>query len=77
MGDHAAVELMLSLILLLVAVLAARGRLPTQLTTGGLAYEENVAAAEGAERLQGQLDELRGQVESLAELTLGSEKPRT
>ena len=77
MGDHAAVELTLSLILLLVAVLAARGRLPTQLTTGGVAYEENIAAAQAAERLQGQLDELRGQVESLAELTLGSEKPRT
>jgi hypothetical protein len=44
MGDHAAVQLTLSLILLLGAALAARGRLPTQLTTGGLAYEENVAA---------------------------------
>jgi len=39
---------------------AGRGRLPTQLTTAGLAYEADVAAAEAAERLQGQLDELRG-----------------
>jgi hypothetical protein len=76
MGDHAAVQLTLSLICCWSPP-SARGRLPTQLNTGGLAYEENVAAAEAAERLQGQLDELRGQVESLAELTLGSEKPRT
>jgi hypothetical protein len=55
---------------------AARGRLPTQLTTGGLAYEEEIAAAEVADRLQVQLDELRGQVQSLAEATLGGEEPR-
>jgi len=55
---------------------AARGRLPTQLTTGGLAYEEEIAAAEAADRLQVQLDELRGQVQSLAEATLGGEEPR-
>jgi hypothetical protein len=50
MGDHAAVQLTLSLICCWSPP-SARGRLPTQLTTGGLAYEENVAAAEGAERL--------------------------
>jgi hypothetical protein len=55
---------------------AGRGRLPTQLTTAGLAYEADVAAAEAAERLQNQLDELRGQVETLADLTLGGEEPR-
>ena len=55
---------------------AERGRLPTQLTTAGLAYEADVAAAEAAERLQGQLDELRGQLQTLAELTLGGEEPR-
>jgi hypothetical protein len=53
-----------------------RGRLPTQLTTAGLAYEADVAAAEAAERLQGQLDELRGQLQTLADLTLGGEEPR-
>jgi hypothetical protein len=55
---------------------AGRGRLPTQLTTAGLAYEADVAAAEAAERLQNQLDEPRGQVETLADLTLGGEEPR-
>src|SRR6266545_2225552 len=55
---------------------ALRGRLPTQLTTAGLAYEADVAAAEAAEHLQSQLDELRGQVQTLAELTLGGEEPR-
>lgn len=50
---------------------AARGRLPTQLTTAGLAYEADLAAAEAAERLQRQLDELHGQVQTLADLTLG------
>jgi hypothetical protein len=50
---------------------AARGRLPTQLTTAGLAYEADVAAAEAAEDLQRQLDELREQVHIMAELTLG------
>jgi hypothetical protein len=43
MGDHAAVQLTLSLICCWSPP-SARGRLPTQLTTGGLAYEENVAA---------------------------------
>jgi hypothetical protein len=50
---------------------AARGRLPTQLTTAGLAYEADVAAAEAAEDLQRQLDELGEQVQIMAELTLG------
>lgn len=55
---------------------AGRGRLPTQLTTAGLAYEADIAAADAAERLQSQLDELREQIQTLAELTLGGEEPR-
>jgi hypothetical protein len=52
---------------------AARGRLPTQLTTAGLAYEADVAAADAAERLQRQLDELTIQVETLTDLTFGEQ----
>jgi hypothetical protein len=55
---------------------AARGRLPTQLTTAGLAYEADVAAAEAAESLQRQFDELHGQVQALTELALGDKGPR-
>jgi hypothetical protein len=66
-----------AIVVALMSVLheAVRGRLPTQLTTAGLAYEADVAAAEAAERLQGQLDELREQVRTLADVTFG-EEPR-
>lgn len=66
-----------AIVVALMSVLheAGRGRLPTQLTTAGLAYEADVAAAEAAERLQGQLDELREQVRTLADVTF-SEEPR-
>jgi hypothetical protein len=52
---------------------AMRGRLPTHLTTAGLAYEADAVAAE---LMQRQLDELRGQVEDLSEMILGGEEPR-
>jgi hypothetical protein len=39
-------------------------------------WDVSDAAAEAAERLQGQLDELREQVRTLAEVTFGGEEPR-
>jgi hypothetical protein len=64
-----------AIVVAIVSVLreAWRGRLPTQLTTAGLAYEADVAAAEAVERLQGQLDELHGQVKTLTDLAFGEE----
>jgi hypothetical protein len=64
-----------AIVVAIVSVLreAARGRLPTQLTTAGLAYEADVAAAEVVERLQDQLDELHDQVKTLRQFTFGEE----
>jgi hypothetical protein len=52
---------------------ATLGRLPTQLTTGGLAYEAGDHAARAVEQLQSQLDELRAQLHDLAEIALSDE----
>lgn len=70
---------MFAIVVALVSVLreATRGRLPTQLSTAGLAYVADEAAAEAAERLQAQLDDVQRQVQTLAELTLGGDEPRS
>jgi hypothetical protein len=56
----------------------ARGRLPTQLTTSGLAYESEAAAEakDVAETLQEQVDDLQRQISDLVELAVGDEEPR-
>lgn len=66
------VERVSAIFAIVVAILsvlheATRGRLPTQLTTGGLAYEAEAPAARAAEELQSQLDALRTQLQDLAE----------
>jgi len=55
---------------------ATRGRLPTQLSTGGLAYEADAVADTkiAVEDLQGQVDELQRQIATLADLTLGDQE---
>jgi hypothetical protein len=55
---------------------AARGRLPTQLTTAGLAYQPDALALDAVERLQIQLDEVRVQLLDLTKLALGDEEAR-
>jgi hypothetical protein len=66
-----------AIVVAIISVLreAAKGRLPTQLTTGGLAYDADAAAADAAEHLQVQLDEVRAQLQQLAEVTLGPQQP--
>lgn len=49
---------------------ATRGRLPTQLTTGGLAYDVEWPVAHAAEHLQTQVDDLRAQLQRLEAMTL-------
>jgi hypothetical protein len=70
------VERVSALFALLVAIVsvvreAARGRLPTQLTTAGLAYDVDMTAAYAAQRLQRQFEELQAQVQRLEKIVLG------
>jgi hypothetical protein len=55
---------------------AARGRLPTQLSTGGLAYEAEAAANTRAalEDLQGQIDGLQEGVDRLGSLVIDDQR---
>jgi hypothetical protein len=55
---------------------AARGRLPTQLSTAGLAYETEMAGEvdEAMERLQVQIDDLQRQVNEIELLDDGWER---
>lgn len=70
---------MFAIVLAVVSVIsqASRGRLPTQVTTAGLAYEAEAAADTkgGLENLQAQIDELQDSVDQLARevLSLRSE----
>ncbi len=75
------VERVAALFAIAVAILsvltqATRGRLPTQLSTGGLAYEADAAGDTkiAVEDLQGQVDELQRQIATLADLTLGDQE---
>jgi hypothetical protein len=61
--------LAISVAVLSVLAQAARGHLPTQLTTAGLVYEAGATAAAVAQ-LQDQVGRLRRDVESLGDMTL-------
>jgi hypothetical protein len=50
-----------------VLVEAARGRLPTQLTTTGIGYEAPRGETEAVLHLQTQIDDLRWTISSLSE----------
>jgi uncharacterized protein YlxW (UPF0749 family) len=75
--ERAAAMFAIVLAVVSVVVQASRGRLPTQVTTGGLAYEAEAAAdTKGAlENLQAQIDDLQDSVDHLASevLSLRSE----
>lgn len=66
------VSAVFAIVVAVVSVLreAARGRLPTQVSTAGLAYEPGGPAARVGEELQVQLDALRMQLEDLTEAAL-------
>lgn len=67
--ERAVTVFAISVAVLSVLVQAARGHLPTQLTTAGLAYEPG-ATAEAVADLQGQVDEIRRDVDSIGDWTL-------
>jgi hypothetical protein len=55
---------------------ATRGRLPTQLSTAGLAYEADAAAAAqwAVEVLQAQVDDLQNGLDRLGAFVLGDQE---
>lgn len=64
--------------ILSVLAQAARGRLPTQLSTAGLAYEPDAAAvaANAVDSLQGQVERMEADIDDLKALLLGDEASR-
>ena len=66
------VSAMFAMVVAILSVLyeASRGRLPTQLTTGSLAYEAERPAARAAEHLQTQFDDLRARLQRLETMIL-------
>lgn len=67
--ERAVAVLAISVAVLSVLAQAARGHLPTQLTTAGLAYESDMTADAVAD-LQEQVGHLRRDVDSLGDVTL-------
>jgi len=55
---------------------AAQGRLPTQLSTTGLAYAPQDANVSTVARLQVQFDRLERRVREVTELALGCQEPK-
>jgi hypothetical protein len=70
-----------AIVVAVVSVLAqaTRGRLPTQLSTAGLAYEADAAADAKAavEDLQAQVDDLQDGLDRLGTLVLGEQEPQS
>lgn len=75
--ERAAAMFAIALALVSVVAQATRGRLPTQLTTAGLAYEAEAAADTQAalEDLQGQLDRLQDGLDRVGALVLEDPEP--
>jgi hypothetical protein len=71
---------MFAIVVAVAAVLREgwRGRLPTQVTTSGLAYEGDAAeeAKAAVEHLQDQVDDLQAQLWELAEATISGSEQR-
>jgi hypothetical protein len=74
-GERAAALFALTVAALSVVAQAARGRLPTQLTTSGLGYEAEAAAADAVSELQNQVQELERALDALSGVVLGDNDP--
>jgi hypothetical protein len=70
-GERAAAFFALTVAVLSVLAQAVRGRLPTQLTTSGLGYEAEAAAADAVSGLQDQVRELERALAALSDVVLG------
>ncbi|MGH2949769.1 MAG: hypothetical protein ACRDPC_26505 [Solirubrobacteraceae bacterium] len=76
--ERAAAIFAIVVAILSVLAQAAQGRLPTQLSTAGLAYEADVTATveRAVQDLQGQVDDLQASLDRLGALVLGDEEPQ-
>jgi len=75
-AERAAAFFAIVVAVLSVLAQATRGRLPTQLSTAGLAYEADAAADSQAamEDLQAQVDDLQAGLERVGALVLGDQE---
>ena len=78
-AERAAAIFAIVVAVLSVLAQATRGRLPTQVSTAGLAYEADAAADAKAavEDLQAQVDDLQDGLDRLGTLVLGEQEPQS
>jgi hypothetical protein len=73
-----ATRLALAVAILSVLSQAMRGRLPTHITTAGVAYDADVTGAveSATEQLQSQISVLQANLERVGEVVFGEDEPR-
>jgi hypothetical protein len=74
-AERAAALFALAIAAVSVSAQAARGRLPTQLSTSGIAYEAEAAAADAVSELQHQVQDLERAIDAICGIVLSDNDP--